>query len=228
MLKPPVQTENPAPILAIDTSSAQGAVALFDGHNLSYRSWPAARAHTSTLLCEVHHLLDAAKRDVGDVVAIVLAVGPGTFTGLRVGFGLAKGFHLATDAPLIGVPTLLATAFPFADCGRLVLATVEAGRGRLVWSTFRREAGCLRELDTPRNSSVAEFIARAADAGPCLIAGEIDPETERELSLIHDAVVPPRAVRMRQPGALAALGWARWQQGQIDDPVSLEPMYLSR
>lgn len=222
------QTQFTAPILVIDTSSSQGAVALFDGLKLSTRSWPADRAHTATLLCEVHHLLDTAGHDIMGVAAIVVATGPGTFTGLRAGFGLAKGFHLATDAPLIGVPTLLATAFPFASCGQPILATVAAGRGRLVWSAFQLHDDGLRETASPRNGTVAEFTAAVATAGRCIVAGDIDEVTAQQVADLREAVVPPLAVRMRQPGALASLGWMRWQRGETDDSATLEPVYLSR
>src|SRR5687767_11089085 len=81
------------PLLAIDTSSEQGAVALAHGNTVSFRSWPAGRSHTTTLLSEIHGLLSTASLDVADVAAVGVAIGPGTFTGLRAGFGVAKGFH---------------------------------------------------------------------------------------------------------------------------------------
>ena len=84
------------PILSIDTSSGQGGIALYDGRTLSTRSWPADRSHTTTLLSEIHHLLDRAGVRVRELTAVAIATGPGAFTGLRVGFGVAKGFHLAT------------------------------------------------------------------------------------------------------------------------------------
>ena len=90
------------PILSIDTSSSQGGIALYDGRRLSTRSWPAERSHTTTLLSEIHHLLDRAEIRVRELAAVAIATGPGAFTGLRVGFGVAKGFHLATGVPLIG------------------------------------------------------------------------------------------------------------------------------
>jgi tRNA threonylcarbamoyladenosine biosynthesis protein TsaB len=102
------------PILGIDTSSGQGGVALYDGQRVSTRSWPADRSHTTTLLSEIHHLLARAELGIRELAAVAVATGPGAFTGLRVGFGVAKGFHLATGIPLIGVPTLDATAFAFA------------------------------------------------------------------------------------------------------------------
>lgn len=229
MTAPDAGPEQPsAPILVIDTSSAQGAIALYDGQSLSARSWPANRSHTTTLLPEIHHLLDAAGRDVKDLAAIGIAAGPGAFTGLRVGFGVAKGFHLATGVPLIGVSTLRAAAFPFVACGRPVVATVAAGRGRLVWARYGVSAGDLEELDPPRNGVVAELAAQLEDTGQLIVTGELDDDQETRLAAIPGVVVPARPLRIRQPGALAAIVWARWQAGETDDPVALEPVYLSR
>src|SRR5215211_9181904 len=128
----PAPPRDDRPILSIDTSSGQGGVALYDGRRLSTRSWPADRSHTTTLLSEIHQLLDRAEVRVRELAAVAIATGPGAFTGLRVGFGVAKGFHLATNVPLIGISTLEATALAFASCKSPIVAVVGAGRSRLV------------------------------------------------------------------------------------------------
>jgi tRNA threonylcarbamoyladenosine biosynthesis protein TsaB len=216
------------PILAIDTSSAQGGVALFDGQTISTRSWPAKRSHTTTLLSQIHLLLDGARLKVGDLAAIAIARGPGAFTGLRVGFGVAKGFHLAVATPLIGVSTLAATALPFASCGRPIVATVAAGRGRLVWAHFTPDESGLIETQPARNGTVDELAAELHHATPTIVSGELDDGQAALLAALDTVTVPPRALRMRQPGAVAELGWRRWQDERFDDPASLEPVYLSR
>ena len=116
MASAPLPGLDDRPILSIDTSSSQGGIALYDGRTLSTRSWPAERSHTTTLLSEIHHLLDRAEVRVPELAAVAIAIGPGAFTGLRVGFGVAKGFHLATKVPLIGISTLEATALGYATC----------------------------------------------------------------------------------------------------------------
>jgi tRNA threonylcarbamoyladenosine biosynthesis protein TsaB len=216
------------PILAIDTSSAQGGVALYDGQTISTRSWPADRSHTTTLLTEIHRLLDAARLKVGDLAAIAVASGPGAFTGLRVGFGVAKGFHLAFETPLIGVSTLAATALPFASCGQPVVATVAAGRGRLVWAQFMADRAGLTETRPARNGTVNELATELRLGTPAIICGELDDGQSTILAALDTVTIPPRALRARQPGAIAELGWRRWQEGRLDDPSSLQPVYLSR
>jgi tRNA threonylcarbamoyladenosine biosynthesis protein TsaB len=216
------------PILAIDTASAQGGIAWYDGVRLSLRSWPAERSHTTTLLAEIHHLLDADGLIPLDIAAIAVAIGPGAFTGLRAGIGVAKGFHLATGVPLIGVSTLDAAAAPFAACGQPVVASVPAGRGRLVWAHYQGEGADIRETRPARNGTIAELAEELAVTERVIVVGELDGQQAAALAAIAGVSVPPAALRSRQPPGLAELGWRRWRAGHVDDAVALEPIYLSR
>ena len=208
----PTSRPDHQPILSIDTSSGQGGVALYDGLWISTRSWPADRSHTTTLLSEIHQLLARAEVRVRDLAAVAIATGPGAFTGLRVGFGVAKGFHLATGIPLIGVPTLEATALAFASCGIPVVAVVDT----------------LTQARAPRNGTMSELIDELDGSGPVLVTGEIDEDQARLIGQIDQVSLPPAALRGRHPGAFAELGWKRWRAGDVDDAIAIEPVYLSR
>jgi tRNA threonylcarbamoyladenosine biosynthesis protein TsaB len=217
-------------ILVIDTSTAQGCVVLYDGLHLSARSWPADRTHTTTLLGEIHHLLAGVGIASDALAAVAVTSGPGAFTALRVGMGVAKGFHLAADTPLIDIPTLEATALPYALAHDLIIATLPAGRGRLVWQHYAGAGNDVTSHSEPRNGTVDDLIAELS-ATPDLrfvIAGELAPEHADVLAAIENAVVPPAALRYRQPGALAELAWRKWQAQELADPTRLEPIYLSR
>jgi tRNA threonylcarbamoyladenosine biosynthesis protein TsaB len=221
-------TEWSQPVLTIDTSSPQGSVALYDGQYLSTRSWPAGRSHSTTLLAEIHHLLDNAGVEITAVGAIGVAIGPGTFTGLRVGLGVAKGFHLAIGTPLLGVSTLQATALPFIGYGRTVVAVVAAGRGRLVWAPYGSRDLDLEPLTTPRNTALDELMASLPDMGPVVVTGELSDQEADVVRSIQSAAVPPLPVRLRHPGSFAELTWRRMQRGESDEAASIEPIYLSR
>ena len=228
MMSSAVPRPDDKPILSIDTSSGQGGVALYDGRRLSTRSWPADRSHTTTLLSEIHQLLDRAEISVRELAAVAIATGPGTFTGLRVGFGVAKGFHLAAGVPLIGVPTLEATALAFVSCMSPIVAVVGAGRGRLVWARFEASTEGLTQSRAPQNGTVSELIDELNGSGPVLITGEFDEDQAGIFDRIVGVSMPPAALRIRHPGALAELAWRRWQAGQLDDARTIEPVYLSR
>jgi tRNA threonylcarbamoyladenosine biosynthesis protein TsaB len=228
MSNAPPSGEGVRPILSIDTSSGQGGLALYDGRRLSTRSWPADRSHTTTLLSEIHHLLDGADAGVRDLAAVAIATGPGAFTGLRVGFGVAKGFHLATGVPLIGIPTLDAAALGFATCGIPVVAVVGAGGGRLVWASYNTNPEGLVQSRPPRNGTMGEFIEELRESVPALVTGEIDDDQAGLIARLEGVSLPPAPLRTRQPGALAELAWRRWRVGNVDEARAIEPIYLSR
>jgi tRNA threonylcarbamoyladenosine biosynthesis protein TsaB len=228
MMSAPAPRPDDRAILSIDTSTGQGGVALYDGLMLSTRSWPADRSHTTTLLTEIHHLLDRAEISVRELAAVAIAIGPGTFTGLRVGFGVAKGFHLASGVPLIGVPTLEASALAFASCGTPVVAIVGAGRGRVVWARYESSPAGLIQSHAPRNGTLSELVAELDGSGPLLLTGEVDEDQAKLFDSIDGVSIPPLALRMRHPGAIAELAWRRWRAGLVDDASAIEPVYLSR
>ena len=216
------------PILSIDTSSNQGGLALYDGRTLSTRSFPAERSHTTALLSEIHHLLDRAETSVRELTAIAIATGPGAFTGLRVGFGVAKGFHLATKVPLIGISTLEATALGFAPCATPVVAVIGAGRGRLVWARYEASSLGLNQVHPPRNGTVSELVEELRESGPLLVTGELGDDHAGLIDRLDDVSLPPFPLRKRHPGAFAELAWRRWQAGNVDEASTIEPVYLSR
>ncbi len=216
------------PILALDTSSAQGGVALYNGQRLSLRSWPADRSHTRTALGEIHHVLDAEGLAPDGLAAIAVAVGPGAFTGLRVGIGIGKGFHLATAVPLIGISTLEATALPFAFCGLPIVSVITVGRGRSVWAYYLPGGPGVVETRPPRNGTALDLVEELRAAESVVVAGELDDEQVARITEATRATVPPRTIRLRQAAAVAEVGWRRWLAGSVDDAATLEPVYLSR
>lgn len=214
-------------LLAIDSSTEQAGIALTDGVRCAEQTWDAGRAQTTALLSEVDHLLNLVGVEVSAVGGIAVATGPGTFNGLRVGVSVAKGLVLGTGAQLLGVPTLDAAALPFAALGRPVVAIVAAGRGRLVWAAYGVEAARWVQTAPPRNGLVTELATELAGrmAG-VIVTGELDGAQEAVVAAVPGVALPPRAMRLRRPSALAELAWERFQADEGDDPVTLEPTYV--
>lgn len=95
--------------LAIDTSQACCQCALIDADGTSYAMSEArARGHAEYLMDQIDALLDNAQREYDDLDRIIVASGPGSFTGLRVGLAAARGLAVALDIPCLGIPTMLA------------------------------------------------------------------------------------------------------------------------
>lgn len=213
-------------LLAIDTSTERAGIALTDGVGCAETAWDGRRRQTVTLLATIDHLLGLADLTVADLAAVAVATGPGTFNGLRVGVSAAKGLVLALGVPLLGVPTLDATALPFAVAGRPVIAVAAAGRGRLVWAVYAVAYGRWGRRSAPRNGKPGELAADAAALGvETIAAGELTDGQAAEIGAAG-VRVPPAVLRGRRPAAVAALAWDRFAAGEADDPVALEPFYL--
>jgi tRNA threonylcarbamoyladenosine biosynthesis protein TsaB len=213
-------------LLALDSSSEQASVALYDGDRVAEVTWFAGRDQTATLLGEIDRLFSLVHSDVARVAVVAIAIGPGMFNGLRVGMSAAKGFVLGLDVPLIGVSTLDVAAHPFGGLGLPVLAAIAAGRGRLVWAEYRDVDGGYRQCVSPRNGTADELAAHAGRLAACLVTGELSPDQEAVVRDRPGVCVPPASGRLRRASALAELAWDRFQQGDLDDAVELEPVYV--
>jgi len=208
-------------LLAIDTATEQAGIALFDGVKIAEISWPAGRQQTVTVLPAIERLLVSSGVTLGDVAAIGVAIGPGTFTGLRIGLSIAKGLAALSDRAIVGISTLVVAAEPYGSAAAPVLVTLPAGRGRVVWAV--KESG--EPVGAPVNSSLAELEAVLVKHPEYLLAGELLPEQRERIAAVHARMAPVTA-GTRRPSSLAHLAWERWRQGDVDDPVAIEPVYL--
>jgi tRNA threonylcarbamoyladenosine biosynthesis protein TsaB len=137
-------------ILAFDTATPVGSAALVDEERtIVGRYFDIGLQHSQRLFIEIEQVLDTAAVAIGEVEAIAVSIGPGSFTGLRIGLSAAKGFCLASGRPLIAVPTLtaLAARLPFAR--HPVCAMLDARKGEVYTALFDNSTGWPRSLDKP-------------------------------------------------------------------------------
>lgn len=213
-------------LLALDTSTAWAGIALHGpaGPEAS-AAWRAERAHTTQLLPAVERLMASRGATPGALSGVAIATGPGSFTGIRVGLATAKGIALALGVPLIGVPTLLWTAWPHRDRALPIRAVLELGRGRLAVAEYE-SSPCGLVWRSLRSLTPEELAS--AEAGRVLYCGELAPSVAELLRERQpEALVPVSDASPRDPGVLAAMGWARLQRGDVDDPDALQAEYVS-
>lgn len=213
-------------LLAIDTSTAQMGLALYDGAQVAAESmWTSRQHHTVELAPAVAELLRRCGLDASALEAIGVALGPGSFTSLRVGLAFAKGLVLARRLPLIGVPTLdiLAAAQPVTDLP--LAAVLQAGRGRLAVGWYE-PAGTSWRATGPASVETAESLARSI-RHPSIVCGELTAEDRQRLKRKRvNVTLSPPSRSVRRPGILAELAWGRWRSGMLDDAAGLSPIYL--
>jgi tRNA threonylcarbamoyladenosine biosynthesis protein TsaB len=218
-------------LLALDTSTRTVGIALYDGAQvLSESTWTSHDYHTVELAPAVAETFKKSGKSVEDLEALVVARGPGSFTGLRIGLALAKGIALVRHIPIIGIPTLDALAAAQPVGSEPMVAVLRAGRGRLAVNWYRAVAGVWQSegnIEALTPADLAERIQSPRIQSPVRVCGELSEDERRLLGRKRKSVLLASPAQcLRRPSFLAELGWQRWQAGKVDDPATLSPIYL--
>lgn len=213
-------------LLALDTSTRMVGIALYDGAQvLCEFLWSSQDYHTVELAPAVADMLAKCNVKAEQLSVLAVALGPGSFTGLRIGLALAKGMAYVHHIPIIGVPSLdiLAVAQPLRD--EPMAAVLRAGRGRLAVGWYRKEKRTWRSNGEIQVLTPLELSQQIQE--PTLVCGELTEEAQRQLRRKRKNVILASPAHMlRRPSFLAELAWKRYQAGDVDDPAGLAPIYL--
>ena len=218
-------------ILAIDTASSVSSVAVASEGKLQAEvTVEAGRTHSETLLSHIEGALSFAGVERSALTGVAVSIGPGSFTGLRIGLATAKAIAYGLGIPLVGVSTLaaLALAVPVPDV--YTLALMDAQKGNAYAGLYEWRDGSLHEVRPVRVAPLAEAIAEAADRGkPVLLTGELAVKKRARLGNLPDNVtLAPAHLLTARASHVAWLGIARLAAGERDDPMTLEPFYIRR
>lgn len=214
-------------ILAIDTATRWTGLALHDGTAVCAEyGWRANNTQTMELAPTVQHLLKQIGVAPDQLSAIAVALGPGSYTGLRIGLGFAKGWSLAHNTPIVGIPTMDIMAASLGHAAGTLVVITEAGRTRVNAGTYQWEKGKGWQMQgQPTIETWDELIARLAY--PTILVGEISGEARAQVKQSGKRLlVAPPADNARRAGYLAELGWQKVRNGRLDDPRTLTPLYL--
>ena len=167
-----------------------------------------------------------------DLTAIAVALGPGSFTGLRIGLSYAKGLAMALGLRLVGVPTLDAVALcaagsPFVHSGVTICPVLDARKGEVYVALYRAVDDALEKTVGEQVAPLEDFALRIS--GEVVFVGESKAEDARMLLCQKGrsaATVEGAELRASMGGLIAALGAARLARNDVDDIVALEPLYL--
>ncbi|MFO1518487.1 MAG: tRNA (adenosine(37)-N6)-threonylcarbamoyltransferase complex dimerization subunit type 1 TsaB [bacterium] len=220
-------------LLALDTSGPTGSVAVLkEGALLSEITWEAKSSHTSELPDQVQAVLKKAELDFGRVDGIAVTLGPGSFTGLRIGLAFVKGLAQAEKKPVIGVSTLWALARAVSGEGPIV-PLLSAKRDEIYGAAFEPAPAGLSLLLEERAASPEAFLEDLKGCiptlkGPLRFLGSGARYYEKEIrSTFPEAEFLPvsyDAVQARRVGEIGFEGFkaGRFSRGGVD----LVPQYL--
>jgi tRNA threonylcarbamoyladenosine biosynthesis protein TsaB len=212
--------------LAIDTSSNVVSVALsHEGEILASLTWQTRQNHTIELLPSLVCLLRQVKVELSSIGAIIVAKGPGSFSGLRVGISIAKGLAFALDVPLLGVNTLEIEAYPFAFTGVPLRPVQRSGRDEIATALYRQRDNEWQCLEAENITTLKTLYGRTRQK--TLFCGEIPAHITSKLqqNLGRRAIIVQTNSFFRAT-SLVTLGWQKLNKGERDDPVTLQPLYL--
>ncbi len=214
-------------LLAIDTSTQWIGLALYDGMQVAAEMlWLARGRHTVEMAPAIQELLRRSAVEPAQLTGLAVALGPGSFTSLRIGLAIVKGMALALHIPVVGVPSLDALVAGIPVCDMPLAAVLTAGRGRLGLVWYQNVEGSWMPQGEPKGITATELSASIRR--PTLVAGELTAD-ERQLlarKRVNVHLASP-AQSVRRPSYLAELAWKRLQAGQVDEVIALAPIYLT-
>ncbi len=214
-------------ILAIDTATRWLGMALHDGTAVvAETGWRCLNNHTIELTPNLQQMMQRANISAVDLAGIAVAVGPGSYTGLRVGLALAKGLALANQTPLLGIGTLDIVAAAFGPFPGQLWVVAEAGRTRICTAPYEWENGRgWQTVETPVIESWDVLLPQLE--GRVTFAGEISAQAAKKIKATNKAFqIALPATAVRRAGYLAELGWRRLRADDLDDAQTLAPIYL--
>jgi len=201
-------------------------LALYNGSEVLGESvWRTHSHHTVELAPAIEELFQRTTVKPADLTVLACALGPGSFTSLRIGLAVVKGLALSLHIPIIGIPTLdfLAAAQPLRDMP--MLALLPAGRSRMAVVHYTVVDGAWTAQGGP-SVMTTEALSDSIH-GPTYICGEMTAEERQQLGRKwKNAILASPAQSVRRPAFLAELAWRRWEAHDVDEPVSLAPIYV--
>lgn len=216
-------------ILGIDTSTMMGAVGIVDGDSLiAELRTNIELTHSERLMLHIDSLLKSAHLTLADIDGFSVTLGPGSFTGLRIGIAAVKAMAYATGKPIAGVQTLdvLADNLPYA---KYQVCPILDARKKQVYAAIYKSTDTKRMTLMPGSVMTPEELAEKIEE-PTIFLGE-GAYVYREFfegRLCCQAVFAPKSAGYPSGAAVAFRGLKDIQSGRVADPMSLVPSYIRK
>jgi tRNA threonylcarbamoyladenosine biosynthesis protein TsaB len=215
-------------ILAVDTSTKTAGIALLNDDDILFDIFVNLGVnHSIVLLPALHDLCRLSCVDIGSIDLFVCTIGPGSFTGLRVGASTVKGLAMATDKPVVGVSTLDALAFNIVGSEKLVCPMLDAKKNQVYTALFRiGQDSILEKIESEKVINVEEFLQRMDEDVIFVGDGAI-----KYAGLIND-ILPGKSFfascwhQYVRASAVGLLGRRKYSEGDVLDSLTFTPRYL--
>jgi tRNA threonylcarbamoyladenosine biosynthesis protein TsaB len=217
-------------ILGIESATARVGCAIggHEGTIASAHSW-RGRRHAESLAPQIEFVAEQAGVQLADIGAIAIDIGPGLFTGLRVGVTTALALATTLRIPMIGVTSLDLLAFPVGHTHRMITAAVDARRGEVFHATYRPVPGGVQRITEPAVGEPEELrSAIVAEAADVLIVGDGALAHRHLFEDVSGVEIADEVLAFPSAAALVSLAHARAMREEFVRPDEIEPLYLRR
>jgi len=212
-------------VLGIDTSTQKMSVGLTGPEGLMGELTVSRGSRHSELLTEsIQQLLALADLNVKALNGVAVATGPGSFTGLRIGLGTAKGMALGADLPLVGVPTMEAYLDKVPEPMPLACILLPSRKREYYRAVFKHSGGQWLPLE-PVKLCLEDALFQGLTEGPCCFLGEGAWTMKKPILERANAHVLPLPIGGSSGYHVAAAGRRRLLNGEVDDVDALIPVY---
>src|SRR4051812_49199549 len=211
--------------LAIETSGRIGSVALIDGDSIEEAEFPHGLKHAAGLIPLIDRLCRERNLCPTDLSELYVSVGPGSFTGLRIGITLAKTLAFATGAKLVAVPSMRVLVENASKDARHAIVVLDAKREQVFTARFERVDGNWLEREPAHLEGLASMLERSPR--PVELLGEGIPYHQKFISdTDRQITIAPQDLWRARAGILARIGRQLAREGKFVDPFVLEPIYI--
>ena len=219
------------PILAIDTSTmVSGAAIAAEDRLIAEVLMQLKLPQSQVLLGHIKEVLHIAHMDKKDLTGIAVSIGPGSFTGLRIGLATAKGLAFSWDVPIIGVETPVSLAWNFAGNQDLICPLIDAQKGNVYAAAYSWQGWELRTEKDIEVLPLDAVLEAAKDSGrSVLFCGDGALMAKDAIAAARGALrMAPPTMAIPRAGSLALAAQKRLDAGHVDDCLTLTPAYKRR
>ena len=221
-------------LLAIETSTMLGGIAVIDNVSglFSEVRLNVKSTHSERLMTEIDHILKQSGVEITDIDVFAVAIGPGSFTGLRIGLSTTKGFSFATGKPIVAVPTLEALAWNLPYCPYPVCTLLDARKKEVYAALFHWEEHNFARLIDEASLKIDVLLEKInrSSQGKVVFTGEGALLYKENIigAMKEKAAFPPHEKMMPSPANVASIGIQKALRGEFSEPLSLVPFYIRR
>jgi tRNA threonylcarbamoyladenosine biosynthesis protein TsaB len=216
-------------ILAIETATQTGSVAVMvEDRLVAENTLTAVMTHTERLMGAIDDLVRAAALRIHDIDGIAISVGPGSFTGLRIGVTTAKSLAYSIRKPITAVPTLDALAAHYLFTEFLICPMLDARKKEVYTALYRNRRDTVERLSEYAVMPPEQVLRDLHE--PVIVSGD-GAYVYRQMitALLGDrAIFADAAHRLPRASLIAKLGYERFRAGQSDDCFALTPLYIRK